>query len=471
MNDPNGMVYLDGEYHLFYQHYPDSTVWGPMNWGHAVSTDLVSWTLLPIALYPDSLGYIFSGSAVVDRHNTAGLQTGDTPALVAIFTLHDATRADQIDHQTQGIAYSNDKGRSWTMYEGNPVLPNPGIRDFRDPKVRWHDESNQWVMTLAAFDRIHLYGSPDLKSWRYLSAFGVEEGNHGGVWECPDLFPLATPDGGTRWVLLLSINAGAPNHGSGTQYFIGDFDGTTFTNTNPPETELWIDWGRDNYAGVTWSDVPETDGRRLFLGWMSNWDYAQVVPTERWRSAMTLPRTLTLAETETGLQLISAPVKELEKLRGTPLTLGTTPIDSLVTLDGLADPTQFELILNLDLAAGTGDRFGLTLSNEQGAVYRFGYDRANGRLFSDRTNAGHVNFEDSFATGLHIAPYRAPGPQMRLHFFVDESSIEVFVDSGRVVMTELFFPEDAFDDVRLFSENGTTTVTRAEYYPLRSIWN
>ncbi len=472
MNDPNGMVCFDGEYHLFYQYHPDSTLWGPMHWGHAVSKDLVFWEHLPIALYPDSLGYIFSGSAVVDWNNTTGFQTGDDPPLVAVFTQHDpeGERAGRNDYQTQGIAYSNDRGRSWTMYESNPVLPNPGLRDFRDPKVRWHDASSQWIMVLAAGDRVRFYASADLKNWRYLSDFGAEAGNHGGVWECPDLFPLTTPGGETRWVLLVSVNPGAPNGGSGTQYFVGRFDGKTFTSDNPPETELWLDWGRDNYAGVTWSDVPEEDGRSLFIGWMSNWAYAHAVPTGRWRGAMTLPRVLTLVETDAGLRVASEPVAELQRLRGPGIAVGPVSVEARTEVDSVADTSLFEAVLDIDLGGSTAEVLGIELANAGGAAYRFGYDRATGRLFSDRTQAGHPSFSDAFATRQHTAPYRPPGDRMRFHLFVDKSSIEVFVDGGRLVMTELFFPAAPFNRTALFCEGGTMRLAEAVFYPLDSIW-
>lgn len=479
MNDPNGMVYFEGEYHLFYQYYPDSTVWGPMHWGHAISTDLVTWEHRPIALYPDSLGYIFSGSAVVDWNNTSGFQTGDTPPLVAIFTYHDPVKAqaNSTDTERQGIAYSTDKGRTWVKYEQNPVLPNPGIRDFRDPKVMWHDASNQWVMTLAAKDHIHFYGSPNLKDWEFLSEFGATEGNHGGVWECPDLFPLTAPDGAIHWVLIVSIGSGAPNGGSGTQYFLGSFDGTTFTNTNPPETELWIDWGRDNYAGVTWSDIPAEDGRRIFLGWMSNWAYAQVVPTERWRSAMTLPRTLHLADTSEGLRLTSQPIAELQQLRTDANALPSNTFATEMNLMAFAEPhpdkllaTPLETLLTIDLATSTSTTFGLELANTKGEVYRFGIDRANQHLFSDRTEAGPLAFSDAFATQHHVAPYTPAGDQLQLHAFIDQSSIEVFIDDGQRVMTELFFPSSPFTQARLFSAGGETVLTDGVIHRLDAIW-
>ncbi|MBK8504111.1 MAG: glycoside hydrolase family 32 protein [Saprospiraceae bacterium] len=280
MNDPNGMVYYEGEYHLFYQYYPDSTVWGPMHWGHAISKDLIHWEHLPIALYPDSLGYIFSGGAVIDWKNTSGLGTPSQPPMVAFFTYHNAeiAKAGGIEVESQAIAYSLDKGRSWTKFPGNPVIKNPGIKDFRDPNVIWHEGSNQWVLVLAASDRLHIYNSPNLRDWNLASEFGEKDGNHDGVWECPDLFPLQI-DGQEKWVLLQNISPGHPNGGSGTQYFIGDFDGKVFKNDNPPAMSLWLDYGKDNYAGVTWSDAPNKGGQRTFIGWMSNWQYAQQVPT------------------------------------------------------------------------------------------------------------------------------------------------------------------------------------------------
>jgi len=269
MNDPNGMVYYEGEYHLFYQYYPDSNVWGPMHWGHAISPDMVHWEHLPIALYPDDYGYIFSGSAVVDEQNTSGFgETGEAP-LVAIFTYHDPVGAanGEIDYQNQGLAYSNDKGRTWKKYE-EPVLKNPGIIDFRDPKVSWRREFNKWIMTLAVHDHIEFYSSSNLIDWAKTGEFGKETGAHGGVWECPDLFPIKI-DGSDEihWVLLVSINPGGPHGGSATQYFIGDFDGSTFTSS---QNEIkWLDQGSDNYAGVTWSGIPDSDGRILFLGWIA----------------------------------------------------------------------------------------------------------------------------------------------------------------------------------------------------------
>ena len=325
-------------------------------------------------------------------------------------------------------------------------------------------------MVFAAGDHIKVYTSPDLKAWELTREFGHDAGNHGGVWECPDLFALTTPDGTEKWVLLVSINPGSPNGGSGTQYFIGDFDGETFTNDNSPEYEMWLDWGRDNYAGVTWSDIPDTDGRRLFIGWNSNWHYSQVVPTEKWRSAMTVPRVLNLAETSAGLRVISEPVVELENLRGQQSGWDGAAIEGAFTIDGPADAAQFEAIVSIDLAESSGDNFGFELSNAAGDVYRFGYDKNAGQLYSDRTKSGQVDFSDKFAAGLHTAPYAPAGNTAKLHMFVDQSSIEVFVDDGQVVMSELVFPNQPFSELGFFSENGAMQVTGAEFYDLKSIW-
>jgi len=437
MNDPNGMVYYEGEYHLFYQHYPDSTVWGPMHWGHAVSKDMIHWEYLPIALYPDSLGFIFSGSAVIDWKNTSGLGTAQTPPMVAIFTYHnpEGERAGRNDFQTQGIAYSVDKGRTWTKYEHNPVLPNPGIRDFRDPKVSWNEVSNQWVMTLAVKDHIEFYGSPDLKQWNKLSEFGNALGAHGGVWECPDLFPLKDDQGKTKWVLFVSINPGGPQGGSATQYFVGDFDGKKF---QPQDTTTrWIDYGADNYAGVTWSDIPANDGRRLFMGWMSNWQYANVVPTLAWRSATTLPREVALLKKENEYELKFKPVIELEKIQGESKSVsGNSKLDhplSLITFDLNENEKTFFVTL-----ANEGDE-NITLSLNQGI------------LSFDRRNSGITNFSDVFPAVHKMDLSRINLRKVSL--YIDLSSVEIFINDGERVMTEIIFPTKPYDIVKLEKEN------------------
>ncbi|MFN7115596.1 MAG: glycoside hydrolase family 32 protein [Saprospiraceae bacterium] len=475
MNDPNGMFYYNNEYHLFYQYYPDSTVWGPMHWGHAVSKDLVYWEHLPIALFPDEDGYIFSGSAVVDWKNTSGLGKDGQPPLIAIFTSHNAEqeKAGRIDFQAQSIAYSNDNGRTWTKYPDNPVLKNPGIRDFRDPKVSWHEATQQWIMTLAAQDHIAFYASPDLKNWTHQSDFGKDRGAHGGVWECPDLFPLqiAGTDQ-TKWVLLVSINPGGPNGGSATQYFIGNFDGKTFTSDDSASTTLWMDYGRDNYAGVTWSDVPREDGRRLLIGWMSNWQYAQVVPTERWRSAMTVSRELTLQNTPAGLRLVSKPVKELEQLRAKTSPVAAQAITGTVDITpqlGFA-PTQMEAVLEFELSGDSLVNIGIELGNTKGEVYRIGYNAGAKTFYSDRTKAGKADFSELFNDKVTIAPRWINSNTVQLHLFFDKMSAELFADGGATVITDLYFPNEDYRQVKLFAENGTAQLKKATFYQLKSIW-
>ncbi|WP_421897857.1 glycoside hydrolase family 32 protein [Marinoscillum sp.] len=449
MNDPNGMVFYEGEYHLFYQHYPDSNVWGPMHWGHAVSEDMVHWEHLPIALYPDTLGYIFSGSAVIDWKNTSGLGTIDNPPMVAIYTYHDPVGAEagRDDYQTQGIAFSLDKGRSWTKYEGNPVLANPGIIDFRDPKVSWDESNERWVMILAVLDHINIYTSPDLINWTLQSEFGHTTGGHGGVWECPDLFPLTDQNGEVKWVMLLSINPGGPQGGSATQYFVGDFNGSVFTPVD--SVTRWIDYGADNYAGVTWADIPEVDGRRLFLGWMSNWQYANVVPTYEWRSAMTVPRALSLNKTEGGYVLQSKPVSELEILMGE----ATVADDSTMDL-----PTESCLVEVTDIQ---GQSLEITFSNDLGE--RLVVKVAADRLLVDRTKSGETAFNDAFAA-IHEAALI--GASIRdIQIYMDRSSVEVFVNYGEVVMTDLVFPSTPYTKVSVSSPEVKLSMT-----PMASIW-
>ncbi|MBG8551925.1 glycoside hydrolase family 32 protein [Hymenobacter guriensis] len=462
MNDPNGMVYLNGTYHLFFQHYPEGMTWGPMHWGHATSRDLVTWQELPIALYPDKLGMIFSGSAVVDANNTAGFGKN---ALVAIFTHHnpDEEKKGTGHHQYQSLAYSLDEGKTWTKYAGNPVLSNPGIQDFRDPKVSWHEASHQWVMTLATKDRITFYGSPDLKSWSKLSEFGEKLGAHGGVWECPDLFPL-TLNGKTHWVLLVSINPGGPNGGSATQYFVGQFDGKTFTPAST--TQKWIDWGTDNYAGVTWGN---TGPRKLFLGWMSNWAYAEKVPTSPWRSAMTAPRELALQQVGAETYVTSLPVKELTQL--TRIDKGNR---ASVTMENLTVKPALNISEKLKLTAHPQFQLKLTtkqltdmalvLSNEKGEELLIGYDQKQNQYYIDRSKAGQTGFSDKFP-GRHAGPRLATSPGAELTLLFDAASVELFADGGLTTMTEIFFLSQPFSKIALRAPGGLT-VDALTYTPL-----
>lgn len=472
MNDPNGLVFYGGLYHLFYQYYPDSTVWGPMHWGHAVSADLVHWTHRPVALYPDSLGYIFSGSAVMDRRHTTGFGADTQTPMVAIYTYHlpEGEAAGRIDYQYQGIAYSLDSGRTWTKYAGNPVLKNPGEKDFRDPKVSWHGATKQWVMVLAVRDHVSFYGSADLKTWQHLSDFTFDTGNPDGVWECPDLFPLTVRNTGEeQWVLLVSVNVGAANGGSGTQYYVGHFDGTTFTPAIPEAR--WLDYGPDDYAGVTWSNVPKADGRRLFLGWMSNWQYAQVVPTQVWRSAMTLPRALSLVETPDGLRIASTPVKELQRLhegKPIPYTNPLTLKDSVS--EGIALPGgAYTLSLMVSLP-DTSSGFELMFSNAHDERLQVGLDGATQQYYVDRRHSGDVAFSSAFAARA-TAPRHQASQTISLQLVVDVASIELFADGGTTVMTSIFFPTTPYDTLHIRQGPHPVEVKACMIQPLQSIWD
>jgi fructan beta-fructosidase len=475
MNDPNGMAYYKGEYHLFYQYNPYSNVWGPMHWGHAITTDLIHWDHLPVALYPDSLGTIFSGSAVIDWNNSSGLGTTEDPPMVAIFTQNNQALAESGSNrfQYQSMAYSLDRGRNWTKYYGNPVLENPGIRDFRDPKVIWMEDVSKWIMVLAAHDRVMFFSSPDLINWNMESEFGANTGAHGGVWECPDLFPLEA-GGEEKWVLLVSINPGGPNGGSATQYFVGEFNGKHYQNENPGPDPLWLDQGKDDYAGVTWSDIPPEDGRRLFLGWMSNWQYATQVPTERWRSAMTLPRELRLAQKGKGYILTSVPVHETEMLRAEKHILKPGPVEGRDTESFLRDGEnplyEIDLTFVFDPDNEEDVEFGIKLESDRQEQLVVAYNHIAGRLSIDRNGSGKTDFSKDFA-GIQTAPYRASGEgEIRFHAFIDMSSIELFVDQGALIMTELCFPESGYDQIILYSTGPSVNLKQGTIYSLKSTW-
>lgn len=462
MNDPNGMVYLNGKYHLFFQHYPSGTKWGPMHWGHATSEDLIHWEDQPIALFPDSLGWIFSGSAVYDKNNTSGLGKDGKMPLVAIFTHHNQAleQAGSKEYQYQSIAYSLDEGKTWVKYPGNPVLKNPGIVDFRDPKVRWDDRIQKWIMTLATKDRITFYSSPDLKDWAKESEFGESVGAHGGVWECPDLFPMQV-DGKTVWVLLVSINPGGPNKGSATQYFIGDFDGKTFTPFNT-DTK-WVDWGTDNYAGVTFSNV---GARNIFIGWMNNWQYANEVPTAAWRGAATFPRELSLLTINNSIYLASLPVKELNKIISK--TSGSANISVSAPVD-LSDKIDGKRPYSLEIDANKLQSFSIVLSNNMGEELVLGFDKTRNEYFIDRSKSGKVSFEKGFGA-KHSSPRISTNANTTITLLVDAASVELFADGGLNVMTDIFFPNKPFDKLLIKSDENFI-INNLKIHRLKNIWD
>ena len=465
MNDPNGLVYNEGVYHLFYQYYPEDIVWGPMHWGHAVSKDLVHWKHKPIALYPDDHGLIFSGSAVVDKNNTSGFgKEGKTP-LVAIFTYHsmEGEKAGRKDFQTQGIAYSLDNGDTWEKYKNNPVILNDGIKDFRDPKVFWNEHSDSWILTLVAGDHAKFYTSKNLKDWKHLSDFGKSQGAHGGVWECPDLFPLQVEGSDEeKWVLIISINPGGPNGGSGTQYFVGDFDGKTFTSDQ--KKPKWLDYGTDNYAGVTYNNLPEDN--RLFIGWMSNWDYARDTPTKKWRSAMTVPRKLSLHKVEDDYFLANYPVKEMNDLTSSTL------VEEIEVAAGSQDMLQAEGLNQSEIRFNTASgKFKLLFKNELDEALVLSMDSEKQIFSVDRTLSGKVDFQEDFGAKKHVAPLKSlkEGPH-QFKILMDWSSMELFVDQGMLSITEQLFPTSPYNTLIINNEDGSEPILIQSIKEMKSIW-
>lgn len=458
LNDPNGLVYFEGEYHLFYQYLT------PRGWGHAVSTDLIHWTHLPVALRPDRLGAIFSGSVVVDWHDSSGFFDGQ-PGLVAIFT-HDNESDPPDGPQVQSLACSADRGRTWTTYAHNPVIPNPGVADFRDPKVFWHDATRRWVMVVA-FNRnsVRFYTSPNLRDWTWTGVFGPGEGAQEGTWECPDLFVLPVEGEAVRqhWILHVSSlqkQLGPRRHNM--QYFLGYFDGVAFINENPPHLTLWSDYGRDNYAAVSWSDVPVSDGRRIWIGWMSNWIYAHAVPTGEWQGAMTLPRQVRLVRQPDGIRLIQRPVAELRRLRGTELRFDDERVAPDRALHIANTGEVFEVELEVDM--GTAAACGVRIHHGADHYTAVTYDVTSSCLIVDRAHAGHTAFHPAFD-----APQEGLLPlteTLRLHLFVDRSSLEVFADEGTVVLTSLFFPAAPTNALEVYALGGDVQVRRLSVYPL-----
>ncbi len=412
MNDPNGMFYKDGVWHLYFQYNPYGSQWENMTWGHSTSTDLIHWTFQGAPIEADAWGTIFSGSAVVDHNNTAGFGKG---AVVAMYT-------SAGENQTQSIAYSNDNGQTFTKYDGNPVLTS-NTPDYRDPHVFWNEDIKRWNMIMAEGQHMDIYSSADLKEWKLESQFGAEYGNHGGVWECPDLMKMKVR--GTdqyKWMLLCNINPGGPFGGSATQYFVGQFDGHKFTCESAPEVTKWMDYGKDHYATVTFDNAP--DGRRVAMAWMSNWQYANQVPTMQYRSANSVPRDLDLYEYQGQTYCGVTPSPELAAARPKKATKTLTEAcEMVVTLKGNAT---------------------ITLANDKGEQVVMTYDEKSRTFAMDRTKSGQKEFSDDFAA-LTVAPVHGKMSQLRL--FIDRSSIEAFDADGKMAMTNLVFPTKPYNKV------------------------
>jgi fructan beta-fructosidase len=460
MNDPNGMVYHEGEYHLFYQYNPFGDKWGHMSWGHALSRDLVHWKHLPVALVEEGDLRIYSGSAVVDFANSSGFGTDRSP-LVAIYTGHREETSTRPQVEDQRLAYSNDRGRSWTHYPGNPVL-DIGLSDFRDPKVFWHKPTQRWVMAvvLPMAKKIGLYASVDLKRWSSLSEFGPAGAWQDPIiWECPDLFPLDVEGepGVRKWVLIVNINPGGPAGGSGTQYFVGEFDGTRFIcdQVDSGKAAIWLDHGSDFYAGVTWSNVP--DGRRILLAWMSNWAYTLDVPTSPWRSAMTIPRSLSLRRTPAGLRLTQEPVEELATLREEPALVFSGGSFAAADL-WLYQQSGLDELLDVEMTFSEvfpSTPFVINIHTGAAEVTAIAIDPKEDQLAIDRTHSGLKEFHPAFAaSSRHVAPLRITNGILKIRFLLDTSSLEVFAQDGETVLTDLIFPSAGQRWISLSSEGG-----------------
>ena len=486
MNDANGLVFKDGEYHLYFQYNPYGSVWGNMHWGHSVSRDLVHWQHLPVAIERDTMGHIFSGSCVVDARNDAGTGTNN---IIAFYTSH---RNMQPGHQrqVQCMAYSSDNGRTFTKYEGNPIItPFDGLENFRDPKVFWYAPQEKWVMIVSADKNMRFYESRNLKDWTYMSEWGEGYGPQPNQFECPDFIQLPVDGDKQRmkWVMIVNINPGFVYGGSGTMYFVGDFDGHRFTCDTKPDCVKWLDWGKDHYATVCFSN---TGDRTIAVPWMSNWQYANLTPSKgQYRSANALPRELNLYTAADGQLLLSAaPVKELSSLRGKEEKIGDFNLGEK-SVEHVADNGAFELQFRMQPAAK--GRTGVELSNAEGEKTLIYFDAENGRVVMDRAESGIVDF------GKDIEPHQLETSSSRracvdglLHFvndfahatwapvsditaahevriFADRSSIELFVDGGRVAMTNLVFPTKPYDRLRFFSDEKAQ-VKQAVLYPMNA---
>lgn len=457
MNDPNGMFYKDGVYHLYFQYNPYGSVWGNMHWGHSTSTDLMHWKFEGCAIVPDAWGAIFSGSCVVDHENTAGF---GKEAVVAFYTSAKSTPWGDI--QMQSMAYSLDNGKTFTKYEGNPILTS-SEKDFRDPKVFWYAPGKHWVMILAVGQHMEIYSSVNLKEWKKESEFGAMQGAHGGVWECPDLVEI--PVEGTRekkWVLICNLNPGGPFGGSAAQYFVGSFDGKKFVNESPTQTK-WMDWGKDNYATVTWNNAP--DGRCIALGWMSNWQYANNVPTRQYRSANTLARDLTLYREGQELYLKSTPSVEVKKARGKKVSIPSFKVSEKHEMVNLFEEKQGAYEVEIVIQNAGASKIAFCLLNDKGEKVSMYYDLNRKQFVMDRSESGTVDFSKDFPA-VTVAPANVD-KELTLRLFVDRSSIEAFGEDGKFVMTNLVFPSQPYVKMCFEADKNGYAVKTLNVYKLQ----
>ena len=484
MNDANGLVYKDGEYHLYFQYNPYGSKWGNMHWGHSVSRDLVHWEHLKPAIARDTLGHIFSGSTVVDKYNSAGF---GKDAVIAFYT-----SASDKNGQIQCMAYSKDNGRTFTKYEGNPILtPFDGLRDFRDPKVFRYEPAKAWYMIVSADKEMRFYKSADLKHWEYVSAFGRGYGAQPNQFECPDFFPMSV-NGKQKWVMIVNINPGCLFGGSCTEYFVGDFDGKTFTCDNKPEVAKFLDFGKDHYATVTFSNLGD---RIVAVPWMNNWQYANLTPTQQFRSCNALPRELRMYEKDGDYYLSANAVEETKSLRKNTVEIGDFQLDGKGEMKTLGGAGAFEV--KADITAATAKTVGIELANDKGERTLIYLDLDRQRVVMDRTESGEtgfgkrsaphdiennyeftvrksdpmtmrqknsVNYVNDFALGTWAPLSLCEGSKRHFDIFVDKSSVELFVDGGRIAMTNLVFPTKPYDRVRFYTLDGNAKVEGAKAY-------
>ena len=462
MNDPNGLIYFDGRYNLFFQYNPYGSRWGHMSWGHAVSRDLLHWRQLPVAIPQGRRFMIFSGSAVVDWHDTSGFGVGGRPPLVAIYT---ASPRNGPGPQTQNLAYSTDGGITWRKYAGNPVL-DVGLNNFRDPMVFWYARRHRWVMVVshATARRISFYSSPNLKTWTRTGEFGPA-GDTSGVWECPDLFelPVENRPGRTRWVLKVDAQQHDPDAGGGGQVFIGRFNGRTFIASSTRSQPL--DLGEDYYASASWSNLPAGPARQVMLGWMDNWLYAQNAPTSPWRGAMAFPRAVTLRLQDGTYHLMQRPIAGLAKLRyahrGLP-PCAALEGGTLLSVPALGGAHEIRTLIRV----GRRGAFSFSIGSRDGKVVKIGYDAESGRFSVARL--GRYRFSGDFDSH-DAAPLASLHGDIELNMIIDRSSVEAFVNGGELTVTEMMFPTDGAYAVAVHTGGGAR-VERMDIWDLRSIW-
>tara|TARA_R110001592_G_scaffold193302_1_gene440461 strand:- start:1836 stop:3335 length:1500 start_codon:yes stop_codon:yes gene_type:complete len=463
LSDPNGMVYFDGEFHLCYQHDDYDKVFGGMSWGHAVSKDLLNWTELAKAVEPDEhLGMCFSGCLVVDKHNTSGLGKN---TLVGFYT-------SELPKQQQSMFYSTDRGRTFTKYENNPVIPNiEGMSpDFRDPKVMWYEPKSRWIMAIAGPERIEFWSSLNLIDWQLESFFGDGQGAHEGEWECPDLrcMPINGDKENCVWVLIVSVNPGGPNGGCGTQYFIGDFaevDGKLSFSSEQDDVK-WLDWGVDNYAGVGWSNMEgSVYGDRVFsIGWMNNWTYAYKTPTSQWRGVMTMIRELKLELFDAELVLSCRPAPIYDQLLGEELAkLDEVRLNQSTQLGTRLAASRVQIEVNASLA----DHIGLEFSNKLGQRTRIGYRKSEGLFYIDRSESGNVDFAEGFS-GVHTARARREYEHINIEVYIDRCSVEVFFNDGEYAMSELIYPEELLSIFKPYAD-GVASISKLSIREMQKI--